>query len=322
MPAAEEVLSPPTLGRPMEPAHQTVAVIRGNIQNEAIIPAFYIAPRVDALRFSSNDIPVAGIFVSVGTHVAAGDIIAALNLPEIQAQYDDLNRRRAALQFEISLVNERRNLAANLGNAQAQYQTNLNNLNAELELTNRLLAQVALLNEERYLRAGIDGTIVHAHHFVEGMVSNTRNTIAQIAETAFPYFVVWDDLADSLNHGDVIDMHMMANVFPMAVINPEDFGLSTTNANGDHPAAYLAFAGVNIPTDINSQTRANINIFIEEISNVLFIPDHTLHRYDDRAFVYVLQDGVRVVRDVVIGFEGGGLVEILSGLEEGELVIQ
>jgi len=172
------------------------------------------------------------------------------------------------------------------------------------------------------LRATIDGTIVQAHHFVDGMVTNTRSTIAQIAETAFPYFVVWDELAASLNPGDVIDMHMLSDVFPMAVINPEDFGLSMTNANGEHPAAYLAFAGVNIPTDLNSQTRANINIFIEEISNVLYIPDHTLRRYDNRTFVYVLQDGVRVARDVVTGFEGGRLVEILSGLEEGELVIQ
>jgi macrolide-specific efflux system membrane fusion protein len=61
---------------------------------------------------------------------------------------------------------------------------------------------------------------------------------------------------------------------------------------------------------------------LEEAEDVLYVPFNTVKKANNRVFVYVLEDGVRMIRDIEIGLEGNMLTEIVSGLFEGEIVIQ
>ncbi len=54
--------------------------------------------------------------------------------------------------------------------------------------------------------------------------------------------------------------------------------------------------------------------------NVLMIPRTTLYTADRTRYVYVMENGVRVRRDVKVGLNTPWDVEITEGLEEGELV--
>ena len=59
--------------------------------------------------------------------------------------------------------------------------------------------------------------------------------------------------------------------------------------------------------------------------DVLTIPTNVLREYNGRTYVQVLQDGVKMEKDVVVGLKGtmdnSTVYEIVSGLEEGEQVI-
>jgi len=339
LPAEAPVLPPPMITQPVERTFYTVPVARGDIRLEANPFALYMPARIESQRFAVDFIPVLGIFVSVGDEVSEGDIIAALDLSEIQQELDSLSPRRVRLNLELELLRERHELAQRLGGSVDMAQRNF--LRAELELLERLLSHVTYLNDERYLRATMDGVITSAEVFLEGMHSNSNQTIAVISDQAFSSFVVLGEMAELMNPGDRFVMTLGAvvqeqrvrgwiwdttteiidDLFLMEVVDPADFGF-VRDAQPDIEVAEAFLAFVDTPPAPGFDTFGRVHIPLEEVSNVLYIPAATLHRHGERSFVYVLEDGIRTVRDVVPGLEGEGLVEIISGLAEGELIIR
>ena len=66
----------------------------------------------------------------------------------------------------------------------------------------------------------------------------------------------------------------------------------------------------------------NIHVVLDTAPEVLVVPSRVIHRYEDRTFVFVLEDGLRSLRDVEVGLVGNVYVESISGLEAGEQVIR
>lgn len=54
--------------------------------------------------------------------------------------------------------------------------------------------------------------------------------------------------------------------------------------------------------------------------DVLSIPENAVYRDSNGTYVYLVEDGIRTKRDVVIGYGDGVYVEILEGLKEGDRV--
>ena len=63
------------------------------------------------------------------------------------------------------------------------------------------------------------------------------------------------------------------------------------------------------------------DIAYEKHSAALTIPSSALVREDNLSAVYVVENGAAAQRRVVTGIENNGLVEIISGLEEGEQIV-
>ena len=65
-----------------------------------------------------------------------------------------------------------------------------------------------------------------------------------------------------------------------------------------------------------------VTVVLEEKENALWLPPAALQTFRGRTFVIVQQaDGVQRRVDVVTGIEGADRVEIVSGLEEGQIVV-
>jgi macrolide-specific efflux system membrane fusion protein len=79
----------------------------------------------------------------------------------------------------------------------------------------------------------------------------------------------------------------------------------------------------NSPVQINIGEKVSYEFVIAESLNCLVIPKEVLYEYHGRQFVYVLDErGLRRERYVVAGISDSMRVEIVSGLEEGDLIIQ
>lgn len=331
LPEEPPALAPPRPFIVQEHTFNTASVTRGDILIGTNPFAIYMPARVVNISFSAGGIPIEGIFVSVGDEVSEGDIIAALYIPEIQHENDELVARHEELSFELGLLNQRLALARRLAEAsgeildEASFIASRNSLMAEFELVDNLLEHVAYLNDARYLRSTADGLITHVVPFSEGMIANTRVPIATISNQAFSAFVVQGPSAELMNPGDRFEMILVSEIYLMEVIDPDDFDFiraARPASDGDEviPEAFLVF--VDLPPEHGVVTQGRIIMPLQEIHDVLHIPSRALHRFEERAFVYVLEDGLRTIRDVVAGIEGNEHVEIISGLEEGELVIQ
>jgi HlyD family secretion protein len=77
-----------------------------------------------------------------------------------------------------------------------------------------------------------------------------------------------------------------------------------------------------MPDNLKSGMTADLVIQAAFKENVLVIPEDALHEKDDKKTVQVFQDGEVKDREIEIGLIGSDdLVEVISGLEEGEKVI-
>ena len=73
--------------------------------------------------------------------------------------------------------------------------------------------------------------------------------------------------------------------------------------------------------ELRMNARHSVRIVLEESSDTLTIPRSALREFNDRTYVRVLEGESRREVDVRTGIENDTRVEILEGLEEGDLVI-
>lgn len=76
------------------------------------------------------------------------------------------------------------------------------------------------------------------------------------------------------------------------------------------------------PEGIKPGMTADLVIKTASKENVLIIPEETIQKKDDKIIVQVLKDGVIEEREIKTGLKGsGGMIEVISGLNEGEEII-
>jgi hypothetical protein len=76
-----------------------------------------------------------------------------------------------------------------------------------------------------------------------------------------------------------------------------------------------------MPDDIKLGSSVRITYVEEERNDVLVLPRNRINLMSGRRYVNVLEDGVRVEKDVEVGLMTDTEAEIINGLEEGDLVI-
>jgi len=324
LPVEPPLPPPPAITVPDERALVTAPVARGDISLDAHTVARYMTARTERHIFEVEGIPVLGIFVAFGDEVSKGDIIAALYIPEIEAELEGLERKRAWLDLELSQLIARQRLIARQAETNgesvdtAAFNIMRNNLRTDLEQIDELIEYVAELNEGRYLRAKMDGVVTDVLSFTEGMRSSLAQVVAIVSDLSLTSFVVEGIWARDMRPGDRFEMTLGGGVYTMEVADPDEFGFYVDNPR---PTAYLIFVGA--PPAPGFETTGMVHITFREATNALLIPTSALRQTEVRSFVYVLGEyGLREVRDVEPGVASGGFVEIINGLAEGELVVQ
>lgn len=323
MPEEAPVLPPPILSMPQPPYFVTVPVARGAVRDMSSPMAVYIPSMEERLMFTQLDVPVLGIYVTVGDEVQAGDVIASLHMPAIQQELEGLNRRRERLEFDFTQVVQSHNLALNLAEVSGTPVDDSRFLSQRIELLDEMrtldtrIQYLERRDSVRYLVATMDGTVSQATPFVDGMRSRSGQVIATITDNTYSAFVVRSHVAVHMNIGDRFDMNIGPVTHLMEVVDPVDIGFPPAIEN--HPEAFLVF--VDVPPALRPGARGNVHVIFDEVEDALYIPRAALRRSVYRTFVYVLEGDLRVLRDVVIGIEGTTVVEIIEGVYEGELII-
>ena len=322
----EDPIPPPPIARVPEARQLRVApVTRGNVYNTVFVSATYVPAREERLVFPIDvvGLRISNIYVGLGEDVQEGDIIAAVDWPEIQVHLESAEIALEGLKLELSHLNMRHRQSLREAYILREplddsgYVSAVMRLNQRISVAKTEIAHLQDLNMKRFLRATMNGSVSQVVNLTYGMLANHVQTIAVIADSTYSVFEARSPAAlEHMHIGDYFIFTMNREQYKMVVADPDELGIE----RGGFPAVYLVFAEEH-PVIFGRQTISTF-ILLEKAENVLNIHTRALNTAAGRTFVFVMDEqGVRAIRDVEIGLRGSARVEIISGLEEGELVV-
>jgi HlyD family secretion protein len=185
-----------------------------------------------------------------------------------------------------------------------------------LDTAKRNLAQVTLV-------APISGTVTSLTAQAGDTVGSTAIiTLSDLAHPQLQFWVEETDMASAVpgNAVNIVFEALPDYTFPGKVLSVEPVLVTESNTT-----AVQALASIDLsehPFKVLSGMNADVEVVAGEARNALLVPVEALREIaPDQYAVFVIQpDGEQVLRPVQVGLKDLVNAEILSGLQEGEIV--
>jgi multidrug efflux pump subunit AcrA (membrane-fusion protein) len=188
------------------------------------------------------------------------------------------------------------------------------------------LAELAVLSSEELLRLGEEGMLAEKSgviSFVDPLHSNIVSqgmAIFAIACTEELYVNV--EIASNEHNrvelGQSVSINIGNNHYEGIVSHINH--VATPGSAGT--PVIVAQISINNPDEhIRIGVSARITIVTQETEDVLLIPIEAVNASHDRDYVYIIEDGIIQERTIEIGISSGLMIEAISGLEDGDIVI-
>jgi HlyD family secretion protein len=282
---------------------------------------------------------VVGVFFEELDEVREGQVLVKLDDVALKAQ---LNRALEALnQADINLINAQENLnrVAKLFERGFASEEQLDSAKQAFDVSQALVKQ----NQSNYemvrarvgyttIRAPLSGTIINKNvnvgEIVAGPLGGGGNLTmpTSIAEIA--------DLTNLEVHVNVdeIDIGKIAvgqkalisvEAFPQRTIEGkvEEIALSTISRR-EMGITYRVKVRIGTPgKSLKLGMTATVDFLIRTKQQVLTLPKNAIIAQGDKKLVYILSDQRVYARELVTGIEGEEIVEVTSGLHQGEEVV-
>ena len=325
LPVEPAGFDPPTFNHPPPRAFRTVQAARGDVRYMTTVTAHYTLVYEVTLSFDESLLPIYSINVEVGDVVNVGDVVASVGSPGLAEAREEFELEIARILVRLRQAEERHQallyMAASSGIPMDDSRNiaEIQNIIGELEVANLQLDRIGDIFEGANLVSPIDGVVTWAIAHRQGLTSTAGSRVVTVSDQNTMAFVALAAGVHGLmSIGDYFYVTIGGNEIPLVVVDPDEHGF------GGRPewvnARFLVFAGP--PTFVELDSRGPIRIIQAEALDVVYIPPDVVRKVEDRTFVYVLENGLRQVRDVVIGVTGNTTIEIISGLQEGDEVIR
>ena len=324
LPVEEPLLPIPTLSVPEPVLFNTEPVDVGDVMLFRDLRAGFVPAREEILSFPMNGILFDSVNVRAGDFVQEGDIIVELERSSYVRELEQATRELEMAEVNLRQLEEahtlhlQRERILGIPVDRISYARRHDNYSHQIDILNIKIENLEYEMERRVLRASMDGYITSLRRLNEGDVTVADQQIAIIADVTETVFLVTGDGANLLHLGDVVEITIRSEVYYGIVIDPLEYNLTANRS--DYEAYVLIPDGHQY--GFTTTSFGNIRIVIDAMEDVLCVPFDAIHVHEDRTFVFVLEEGLRTLRDVEVGLMGNVRVEIVSGLELGELVIR
>lgn len=283
-----------------EPLVVTLGTVGTLRSNESVVLRPEVAGRVETIHFTE------------GAPVKKDDILIALDARLVQSEL-----QQAQAQLELARVSLKR--AQQLKSSGAVAQSRLDQTSADYAVAeaNTNLARTRL--DKTRIRAPFDG-VVGLRHVSPGDYVNVGQEMASF-ESFHPLkvdFSIPEIYAPRLQTGQSIEINIDA--FPGRVFTGTVYALDPQIDAGGRNVALRA-ALPNPDLSLKPGYFARVNLTVENKENALLVPESALMPRGTEAFVYVVDGGKAVLRKVETGLRREGRVEIVSGLQPGDVVV-
>jgi multidrug efflux pump subunit AcrA (membrane-fusion protein) len=297
-------------------------VTRGDVTESRSLSVRYRPARQEVLNFKVGGQYIRAVYVEVGDYVYEGDIIAELDRVNITNQIQEtlLDISRIGLNLEQLAARHNLNiLEADVTGRPVDdglYSAERDSLAAQLGQLQLRLAYLQEEDEKLVLRATMDGTVTYAMVFEVGDTSNERDRVAVISDQSNFVFEVVGLSSEFYDPDEIYEIFVDWEPYQAKLVDPNEMGIVYVD---DGRTVWMALIGENIPV-FGTNSYATFRYVMDEAIDVIRIPFNAHRTAGERHFVFVPVDGLRTIKDIEIGLRGIGFVEVISGLEEGDIV--
>lgn len=317
--------------------YELAQVTVGNVTLTEKIYCEYREENGEELSFGQDGRAVDEVYVTKGEEVKKGTLLAKLECDDLieeknRLQYtidrDTLliNQSLETLQFEIDELTEDRNSGRIDALSYADTVAEMEERNASgnekyedaIEVAEIRLSEVNTQLSGCYIYAGMDGTVSYIiNSLVKGSTSyRAGNTMIRVIDMSHCNFFI-----DAESYGEYFDYFT------------EGQEVVLTNNSGDEcPTTVLPYSEedggllleVNEIDDNRSiGDRMYVYLTLDSRENVLILQKSAVHYAGGQYYVYVSDDGgLKSMKYITVGLVGDDSIEILDGLEEGDIVIK
>lgn len=333
----------PQLQEPVGIAPDTAEAYIGEIYDLACFDS-KVVPYVEELYFSADGV-IARVYCYPGMEVQAGDVLAELDLSQVQAQITQLEAdlehtkttnaySNTLLELDIQLLQSQLRQLQNSGTAQqialkeneiAQQEAVLRQQQEmqelELQEKQRQLEKLQAQLKNNVLQAPFSGRILSAEGLQKGKTVKADEAVAFLADESKLHLSGAYIKEGYLNAADRVYARIGAAEYDVA-LRPID--------QQEYLAAVLAGTTVETQFDILGPEQdlpavevgqyAAICLITNYARDALLIPTEAILQDAQGSYVYVEENGAHIRRAVKVGIITDHLTQILEGLQEGEVV--
>jgi RND family efflux transporter MFP subunit len=295
---------------------KTATVTRGSLEATIQTTGRLAARNPIAVRSEASG-TVETVAVNPGDSVKSGDVLVQLDRSSFDAAIQRAQKQLANAESALNLAET--NAGANPSPQQIadklQAQQNLEAAKQELEVAQDQLAKSLIL-------APIDGTVIDVQT-ADGVPIGQGTTVVDMANLSDLELSIDVDEIDFPHVSSGMGATFRLDAYPGTEIDGTVTNVSpvaqTTGGTTTFPAtiSFVAPKGLDLRPGMN----ANVTIKTAVRQNVLLIPESALRTVGQRTFVTVVEDGKQTETEIQIGLRSNGMVEVASGLNEGEKVV-
>ena len=331
-------------------AVQVATVERSSISSDNRVSGKVAADNETNVFVPTNALCTA-VYVAQGDSVNAGDKICTLDLSSVianknaasvnyQSLVSQYNAQKALLEKQIALAENNLVTTQKLFEIGAASQLEVDN--AQITLDQATMGRDSALSQ---LEAGIQSgkASLDQVQMVLEHVDNAGNVIAPVSGTISTMTAVESSFVTASYPVAVIQgaEQMKLNVYVSESLIPSlqvggvaDVVVETAGAafqaeirNVDRsPVPQLGLYGVtlSVPAEVGGLLPgmfAEVTFHTDSRDNTIVIPTQSIQTNDTTQYVYVVENDTAVYTEVVTGLAGNGVTEILSGLEEGDVLV-
>ncbi len=336
LPKEEELPTAPVLVETETEEYTVASVVRGDVRVTETIRTNYVASESEKMSFKTGGEIVSEVYVQVGDEVKKGDVLMELDISaqqdQLRQQQDrlddlylqlehlyesqDLDLSQAELQNEKAAANGTTDWTSQVDTILEDYADQAQSIKNSIMLAEMRLGELQKAIEDRQIIASFDGLITDMYDFQDGERAVKGKNVITLSNMSAALFEVYSENGDLLKSGETYILECGDKEYEVMAHLAEELDL----ANVKEGHVYLSLV---IPDpSLEQGASGTVHLTVEESLGTLWVPADAVREMRDKHIVYCLDEkGFREMKEVKIGIDNGKIVEIVSGLEENEMVI-
>lgn len=338
LPQEETVRTAPVVRSYVRPEYYTVQVERGDLINDVKVSCNYVPVQTASLSFAMDDEFIDRYLVQTGDTVEAGQLLAQLQLGDLETQIAAAETEMDVLQLKLEherklfeVEQKRLEITTSqmdapdkkkaLENAQKSHVQTVQSLQDSLTYKQLSLDALKADLAKRQIRAPFAGTLTRVADFKEGDRSDFGVGVITLVDSTRSIFRASTEHWDRFVPGDHYQVTVKKETYEAVVTTAQELGLEEPQ-RVEGKRSYVYFALTQPSFELKDGDTGTVEIVLDERLNVLHVPAKAVSAAGGRPIVYyVREDGMKAYKYVEVGATIDARTEIISGLEEGESVI-